>query len=98
MSESENVILERIYTIPLRKAYYVPRKKRANKAIRIIREFIKRHLHVDTVKISQDLNEYVWARNCEKPPRKVKVIVRKIKRDAEEIAIVDLYKEEKVKK
>lgn len=91
MSENEP-LLERIYTIPLRRAYYVPRKKRANKAIRLIREFVKRHLHVTEVKISQELNEYIWSRNCEKPPRKVKVIVKKIDEDT---ATVDLYKEEK---
>ena len=89
MSEEERVLLERIYTIPLRKAYYVPRKKRANKAIRIIREFVKRHLHVDDVIISAEVNEYVWSRNIEKPPRKIKVIVKKID---ESTAKVELYK------
>ncbi len=89
MSEGE-AILERVYVIPLRKAYYVPRKKRANKAIRIIREFVQRHLHVSEVKIGSRLNEYVWSRNCEKPPRKVKVVVRKLD---EETAEVDLASE-----
>jgi len=90
MSKEEKVLMERIYTIPLKKAYYVPRKKRANKAIRLIREFISRHLHVSNVKISRNLNEFIWSRNCEKPPRKVKVLVKKIDEDT---AIVDLYKE-----
>lgn len=86
MSEEE-AILKRTYVIPLRKAYYVPRGKRANKAIRIIRDFVKRHLHVDNVKINSELNNFLWFRNREKPPRKVKVIVKKINEDTAEVEL-----------
>ncbi|MCD6369543.1 MAG: 50S ribosomal protein L31e [Thermoproteales archaeon] len=71
----------RTYVIPLRKAYYVPRPKRANKAVRLVREFVKRHLKVEDVKISNDVNEYIWSRNKEKPPRYIRV---KVKVDREE--------------
>lgn len=84
---SEEFILERTYTIPLRKAYYVPRGKRANKAVRIVKEFIKRHLHVSDVIISPELNQLLWSRNREKPPRKVKVIARKIDEDTAEVRL-----------
>ncbi|HDJ89366.1 MAG TPA: 50S ribosomal protein L31e [Thermoprotei archaeon] len=66
---------KRVYIINLRDAYKVPRKKRAKKAINIIRNFVSRHTHSKIVKISQRLNEYIWSRNIEKPPRKVHVQV-----------------------
>jgi len=76
MSE-EKVVLEREYIIPLRKAYYRQRKQRAARAIRIIKEFIKRHTKADDVIIDNRVNEYVWSRGIEKPPRRVKVRVVK---------------------
>jgi len=70
MSEVEK---ERIYTIPLKKAWRVPRNKRAEKAIKVIREFIKRHLKVEEVVIGQDVNQEVWKRGIQKPPRRIRV-------------------------
>jgi len=72
MSERER----RVYVINLRNAYNVPRKKRAKKAINIIKNFISRHTHSKIVKISQRLNEHIWSRNIEKPPRKIRVQVK----------------------
>ncbi|RLE82864.1 MAG: 50S ribosomal protein L31e [Thermoprotei archaeon] len=83
MSSSEVLEGEEIreYTIPLKKAYYVPRSKRASRAIRIIRDFLRRHLKIETVKISNEVNEYIWSRNREKPPRYITI---KVKVDREE--------------
>jgi len=64
---------ERIYTVPLKKAKYVARKKRAEKAIRLLRSFIARHMKSDDVIINPKLNEEVWAKGIEKPPSKIKV-------------------------
>ncbi len=91
-SEKEEAPLEeegetRIYTVPLRKAYYVPRYKRAEKAIRIIREFILRHMKAERVVILQRLNEKIWSRGNRKPPRRVKV---KAIKDKEGVVKVDL--------
>lgn len=80
--------IERIYVIPLRDAYRAPRKKRAKVAIRIIREFVKRHLKVEEVKIGNDVNEYVWSRSIEKPPRRVKVKVVK-EEDVAEVSLAE---------
>ncbi|HDH06810.1 MAG TPA: 50S ribosomal protein L31e [Thermoproteales archaeon] len=79
-----------VVVIPLRKAYYVPRPKRANKAVKLVREYVQRHFKVDEVKISNDLNEFIWSRNREKPPRRVKVSVRIIEEEESKIAIVSL--------
>ena len=70
---------ERIYTVPLGDAYEAVRNKRAPRAIRIVREFITKNMKAKDEKIllSAALNEYIWERSIQKPPRKVKVRVVK---------------------
>lgn len=65
------------YTIPLRRVYWGRRSNRAARAVKLIRAFVARHLHLDldSVKISNEVNEYVWRRGIEKPPRYVRVRV-----------------------
>ena len=82
---------ERIYVIPLRLAYEKPRKKRARKAIKIIKSFVKKHMKVEEVKLSPALNDEIWKRGIEKPPRKVEVKVVK----EENIAFAMLKQEKK---
>ncbi len=65
--------MERIYTIPLRKVFRAPRTKRAKKAITLIREFLKRHMKCEEIVIGKSLNETIWARGIQKPPRKVRI-------------------------
>ncbi len=71
--------LEREYIIPLRiKWKKVPRYKRANKAIKAIKEFLARHMKVvdrdlDKIKLDKYLNEFVWKKGIRKPPIKIKV-------------------------
>jgi len=67
--------LERIYTINLSRALSVPRKKRAPRALRLIREFAARHMKVEAedVKIEPEVNEAIWRRGIEKPPRRITV-------------------------
>jgi len=69
------MIMERIYTIPLRKAFRKPRTKRGPVAIRLIRSFLARHMKIDEekIKIGSTLNESVWVRGISRPPRRVKV-------------------------
>ncbi len=67
----------RTYVIPLRKAHRAPRKKRAKVAVRVIREFIARHLrNPEKIVIHEKVNEQIWSRSIEKPPRKIKVDVQ----------------------
>lgn len=65
--------MERVYTIPLRKVKNVPRTIRAPRAIRFIREFMKRHMKAEEVKIDRSVNEKVWERGIQKIPPKIKV-------------------------
>ena len=77
--EAEEIVEERIYTIPLKKAWNVPRKKRTPRAIRLIREFVKRHMKAEDVRIETEVNEAVWTRGIQKPPRRIRVRVTKDK-------------------
>jgi len=69
----EEIIDERIYIIPLAKARKGPRNKRAKKAIRYLREFMERHFKPESLVISQEVNEKIWSRGIQKPPRKIKI-------------------------
>jgi large subunit ribosomal protein L31e len=77
--------LERIYTIPLTVTKIVPKTKRAPRAIKEIREFVKRHMMEETstdtkdkkppkeVWVDHKLNELIWSRGIERPPSKIRV-------------------------
>ncbi len=88
--EIEEIVEEKIYTIPLGRAWISPRKKRAPRAIRLIKSFIQRHMKIKTeveemeeeaerLVISNEVNEKVWSRGIEKPPRKIRVRAAKDK-------------------
>ena len=62
---------ERIYNIPLRKAFRKSEKRRTNYAIRLIHDFIARHTKNENIKIGKYLNEEIW--NKRNPPRRVRV-------------------------
>ena len=66
---------EKVYTIPLRDAWKGACKKRAKKCMYVIREFVKRHTKIETVKIGPELNHEIWNKGIKNPPRKVKVQV-----------------------
>lgn len=79
----EEIVEERFYTIPLRKAWISQRKKRAPRAMRIIKSFVEKHMKIRTevegeeeaevLVISNEVNEKIWSRGIEKPPRKIRV-------------------------
>jgi large subunit ribosomal protein L31e len=75
--KEEEIIDERIYVIPLAKARKGPRNKWAKKSIRFLREFMDRHFKPESLVISQEVNEKIWERGIQKPPRKLKVRVTK---------------------
>ena len=75
--KEEEIIDERIYVVPLAKARKGPRNKWAKKSIRFLRDFMTRHFKPESLVISQEVNERIWARGIQKPPRKLKVRVTK---------------------
>ena len=73
---TEEIVVERLYTIPLGKAYEAVRKKRAKRAVTLVKTFISRHMKIEDeadLAIDPALNEYLWTRGIEKPPRRVRV-------------------------
>lgn len=70
---------ERVYTIPLRRAWVVPCTKRTPKAVKLVRNFILRHMKAESIVISNDLNEELWSRGIQKPPRRIRVKAEKDK-------------------
>lgn len=76
----EEIQEERYYIIPLAKNGYdkAPEWKRAKKAIRVIQEFLTRHMKPEgDVYLSQEVNERVWENGMKHPPRKIRVRVTK---------------------
>lgn len=82
--KKEIVELEREYIVPLKKGVLnVPQYRRAKKAIRILKEFIVKHMKVrdrdlKKVKIDMYLNNELWFRGIKKPANKIKVKAKKI--------------------
>jgi large subunit ribosomal protein L31e len=89
--EEEEIVEERTYTIPLGKALIRPPNKRAPRAMHMIRAFINRHMkltmrveeeeekELPKLVISKEVNEKVWGKGIEKPPRKIRVRAAKDK-------------------
>jgi large subunit ribosomal protein L31e len=92
-AEEEEIVEERIYTVPLGKAWIMPPNKRSPRAVRMLRSFIVKHMKLEARKegeaeeeeepkqliISNEVNEKMWERGIEKPPRKIRVRAAKDK-------------------
>lgn len=63
------------YTIPLGKVRGSPPKKRTPRAIRLVKQYIARHMKTtfSNVKLTPKLNEYMWKDGVEINLRRVKV-------------------------
>ncbi len=88
----EEIVEERTYTVPLSRALNRPPKKRAPRAMQLLKAFIIKHMKLEMkvpeeeeeeelpqLIISQEVNEKIWDRGIEKPPRKIRVRAAKDK-------------------
>jgi large subunit ribosomal protein L31e len=88
----EEIVEERTYTVPLSRALVRPPKKRAPRAIQLLKIFITKHMKLEMkvseeeeeeelpqLIISQEVNQKIWDRGIEKPPRKIRVRAAKDK-------------------
>lgn len=82
--------LTRVYTINLGRAWITPQYKRTDRVVNMIREFAKKHMKSDEIKLDQDLNRQLWARGKTNPPRKVRV---KMVKDEDGVVTISLYEE-----
>lgn len=66
--------LERTYNIPLRKGIAkAPKYMRANKAVRVLREFLQRHMKSQTVKLGPNLNSKILNHGRKNIPHHIEV-------------------------
>jgi len=72
-AEEKKIVEERIYTIPLGRAWISPRNKRTPRAVRIVRGFIQRHMKPENLILNNEVNERIWSRGIQKPPRRIRV-------------------------
>lgn len=93
VEKEEDIVEERTYTIPLSKAWIMPPSRRAPRAMRILKEFIVKHMKLEAKEkteeeeeeepkrliISNEVNQRIWKRSIEKPPRKLRVRAAKDK-------------------
>lgn len=91
--EEKEIVEERVYTVPLGKALIQPPNKRTSRAVRMLRIFIIKHMKLEARKegeteeeeaparliIDNEVNEKLWSRGIEKPPRKIRVRAEKDK-------------------
>src|SRR3989344_7463593 len=63
--DEKKAVVERVYTIPLRRNFEkVPRYKKANKAIKTIKEFLVRHMKIydrdlKNIRLDKTVNEFI---------------------------------------
>ncbi|MEM2236906.1 MAG: 50S ribosomal protein L31e [Candidatus Caldarchaeum sp.] len=66
-----------VFVIPLAKAWKASRLRRADAAIRLVREFARRHTKAANVKISPKVSEKIWEKGRQNPPRRIRVVFEK---------------------
>ena len=90
--KEEEIVEERFYTIPLQRALVRPSKKRAPRAMNLLKIFVTKHMKLEMkvseedeeeelphLVISKEVNEKIWERGIKKPPRRIKVRITKDK-------------------
>ena len=67
--------IERILTVPLKATKNAPRSRRAQRAVKEVRELVARYMKADQEKVWIDtkLNEKLWERGIQNPPSRISV-------------------------
>ena len=90
------VEIEREYIVPLRKGWLkVPRYKRANKAMKTLKEFIAKHMKIydrdlRKIKVDELINNEIRHRGMYKPVSKIKVKAKKYDNGIVRVELVDI--------
>ena len=75
----------RDYTLNMHKRLQgVPFKKRATKAVRVIKRFAENEMRTSSVKIDTQLNRYCWSRGIRNVPRLIRIRVSRTKNEDED--------------
>lgn len=95
-NKEPKMILEREYIVPLRSGWQkVPEYKRANKAIKTLKEFMVQHMKIydrdlRKIKVDNVLNNEIRFRGMRKPPARIKVLAKKYDNDTVIVELVDI--------
>ena len=90
------IISEREYIVPLRKGWLkVPKYKRANKAVKTLKEFIAKHMKVydrdlRKIKVDELVNNQIRFRGMYKPLAKIKIKAKKYDNGIVRVELVNL--------
>jgi large subunit ribosomal protein L31e len=78
---------ERVLTVSLRDAKAASESKRADVAMRLVREHLAQHFSVDedAVRLDPSINEAVWSRGRKKPPSKLRVRAARFTEEGESV-------------
>ncbi len=78
---------ERVITVPLRDVRKVAVQKRADRAMKLIREHLAQHFNVEgeDVRLDPSVNEQVWERGRQNPPSKLRVRAARFVEEGEAI-------------
>ena len=79
--------IERIYTVPLGKAWISQKYRRAEKAMMVLKDFTERHMKPNEIIIDPSVHEAIWARGIKNPPRKLRV---KMTKDSDGVVTVTM--------
>ena len=92
-------VLERTYTVPLRKEYLkAPNWKRTPKAVIALKQFLARHMKSKEIRLGKEVNDLIWKKGIKYPPHKIKVNVSKNKEGVVTAELFGLVKKEKKEK
>ncbi|MFH1751230.1 MAG: 50S ribosomal protein L31e [Candidatus Micrarchaeota archaeon] len=87
--KKREIVLERIYTVPMIEAYSKPAMARANNAIKLLRRFLARHMKAEDgkIKIAEKVNNLIRSRGSGRPMKSIKV---KATKDKEGIVLAEI--------
>ncbi|MFP3312273.1 MAG: 50S ribosomal protein L31e [Acidilobus sp.] len=88
-----------VYTFNLKSVYFGRRTNRAKRAVDLLRSLVSRHTKVspEAIKIMDEVNNYIWSRGIQRPPRRVKVLVRVVKDEEGNVKAVVMLANKKMK-
>ena len=84
--EEKKIIKESVHTINLRKAYEHPRTSRIKYAAREIKDYIRKHTRKEPF-VGPDVNEALWAKGIQSPPRKIRVKIQEEEKRATAVLV-----------
>ena len=97
--KEKKIVLERVYNVPLRKKYQrAPRWKRTNRAVSALKEFVKKHMKSDNIKMGKYANLELWKHGIRNPPHHIKVNCKKNEEGLVTIELVGAPEEKKSEK